>query len=104
MPEGTLCNRQPLNTEEALKTLLADKGGQVYYKEMEELNVDQAKLWETLQNTCKSRTRTWLEICAHCGLCAESCFFYRSANRDPSQVRLTKYSLLLAKWSNAKAR
>ena len=104
MPEGTLCNRQPLNTEEALKTLLADKGGQVYYKEMEELNVDQAKLWETLQNTCKSRTRTWLEICAHCGLCAESCFFYRSANRDPSQVPAYKIQSTLGEMVKRKGK
>ena len=27
MPEGQLCNRRPVNTEEDLKTLLGDKGG-----------------------------------------------------------------------------
>ena len=67
MPEGKFCNRRPINTEEDLKALLGDKGGQQYYKEMEMLEVDTVALWETLQKTCKSRTRTWLEICAHCG-------------------------------------
>ena len=76
MPEGKFCNRRPINTEEDLKALLGDKGGQQYYKEMEMLEVDTVALWETLQKTCKSRTRTWLEICAHCGLCANSCFLY----------------------------
>ena len=61
MPEGTLCNRKPINTEEELKTLLADKGGKQYYEEMKSLDVDTVALWETLQKTCKSRTMTWLE-------------------------------------------
>ena len=86
MPQGTLCNRQPITTEEDLKRLLADKGGAVYYDEMLYLDVDTDLLWETVQRTCKSRTLTWLEICAHCGMCAESCFFYRVNGRDPEQV------------------
>ncbi len=86
MPEGIFCNRKTIDTEEALKHLLSDKGGAQYYKEMEELEVDQAALGEMVEKTCQSRTRTWLEICAHCGMCAESCFFYRSSNRDPKQV------------------
>ena len=86
MPEGKLCNRTPINTQEALETLLADKGGKQYYAEMEELHVDKEKLAASLKNTCKSRTRTWLEICAHCGLCADSCFLYLVNDRDPKQV------------------
>ena len=35
MPEGIYCNRRPITTEEDLKALLADKGGQKYYQEME---------------------------------------------------------------------
>ena len=34
MPEGKFCNRRPIKTEEELKALLGDKGGQQYYKEM----------------------------------------------------------------------
>ena len=86
MPEGILCNRKPINSEESLKALLADKGGAQYYKELEELDVDSAALWANIQKTCKSRTMTWLEICARCGMCADSCFFYRVSNRDPKQV------------------
>ena len=86
MPEGILCNKKPVETQEELQALLADNRGQKYYEEMNELEVDWAALWETLQKTCKSRMRTWLEICAHCGMCADSCFFYLVNNRDPRQV------------------
>lgn len=86
MPEGILCNRKPINTKEDLQTLLNDKSGKQYYEEMNNLDVDQEKLWTTIQNTCKSRIRTWLEICAHCGLCADSCFMYLANKRDPQQV------------------
>ena len=59
MPEGTLCNKQPINTKEELDALLADKSGKVYYEEMNHLEVDREKLWSTIQNTFKSRLRTW---------------------------------------------
>ncbi|MDR2744192.1 MAG: (Fe-S)-binding protein [Desulfovibrio sp.] len=86
MPEGKFCNKKPVNTEEDLKALLADKGGRQYYEEMAELEVDAQKLQDALRRTCASRTLTWLGICARCGMCAESCFFYRVSNRDPEQV------------------
>ena len=86
MPEGQFCNKAPITTEEALKALLGDKGGKQYYDEMSRLDVDTEKLWTAIQNTCKSRTLTWLEICAHCGMCADSCFLYRVHDRDPEQV------------------
>lgn len=86
MPEGTLCNKQPVNTKEQLHALLADTRGTVYYQEMEKLEIDRNALWATIRKTLKSRMRTWLEICAHCGLCADSCFFYLSNNKDPRQV------------------
>ena len=86
MPEGTLCNKQPIDTEEALKTLLGDTGGKTYYEEMKSLDVNTDLLWTTIQNTLKSRMKTWLEICAHCGMCADSCFLYLINNRDPKQV------------------
>lgn len=86
MPEGLLCNKTPINDEEQLMLVLNDKGGKQYYAEMEELEVDTAKLWGSIQKTMKSRTKTWLEICAHCGLCAESCFLYQVNGRAPEQV------------------
>jgi len=86
MPEGKLCNKKPINTKEELQALLADKSGKQYYEEMNHLDVDRKKLWDTIQKTFKSRLKTWLEICSHCGLCGEACFYYLANNRDPKQV------------------
>jgi len=86
MPEGTLCNKKTVDTKEYLDALLADKSGKQYYEEMNHLEVDHKALWGILQKTFRSRLKTWLEICAHCGLCAESCFHYMSNNNDPKQV------------------
>ncbi|MGE4297709.1 MAG: sulfate respiration complex iron-sulfur protein HmcF [Desulfovibrionaceae bacterium] len=86
MPEGIFCNKTPISTDEALKKLLSDTRGRQYYEEMMQLEVDKDKLRTALKNTLKSRTKTWLEICAHCGLCAESCFLYLVNERDPKQV------------------
>ena len=86
MPEGTLCNKTPVTTEEQLHALLADKGGKQYYEEMKQLDIDTKALGTAIRSTLKSRTKTWLDICAHCGMCADSCFFYLANDRDPKQV------------------
>ena len=78
-----LCSTQPVTTKEGIHALLSDKGGAEYYAQMRNLPVDQTKLLHDLDTTCKSRTRTWLDICAHCGMCADSCFFYKANNEDP---------------------
>ncbi len=86
MPEGILCNKNKVTTLEQLQALLADKSGKQYYEEMNHLEVDAKALWDLVQKTCKSRLRTWLEICTHCGLCADSCFYYLANGKDPKQV------------------
>lgn len=86
MPEGIFCNKKPINTEEELKALLSDTRGTKYYEEMLSLEVDREKLWATIQKTCKSRTQTWLDVCARCGLCADSCFLYLVNDCPPHQV------------------
>ena len=86
MPEGIYCNKRPITTEEELKALLSDTRGTKYYEEMLSLEVDREKLWATIQKTCKSRTQTWLDICARCGLCADSCFLYLVNDCKPEQV------------------
>ncbi len=97
MPEGKLCNKKPINTEEDLRTLLADKGGKVYYEELNHLEVDTKGLKGILDKTFRSRLKTWLEICAHCGLCADSCFLYTANNKDPKQVPSYKIQSTLGK-------
>ena len=97
MPEGILCNRTPINTKEQLDATLADTRGRQYYEEMASLDVDREKLANSLKATCKSRLRTWLEICAHCGLCADSCFLYLANKKDPTQVPAYKIQSTLGK-------
>lgn len=97
MPEGTLCHKNPIQTKEQLDTLLADKRGAVYYEEMNHLEVNQEALWAIIKKTFKSRLKTWLEICSHCGLCAESCFYYLANNKDPKQVPSYKIQSTLGK-------
>ena len=86
MSEGILCNRQPVTTLEALKALLADTGGRKYYAEMQSLDVDQEALRGSLKSLCRSRIKTWLQICSHCALCADACFLYLANSQDPRQV------------------
>lgn len=104
MPEGTLCNKAPIETEEQLKALLADKGGKTYYEEMKRLDVDPQRLRETLGKTMKSRLKTWLRICARCGMCADSCFLYRINDRDPKQVPAYKIHSTLGEIIRKKGR
>ena len=86
MPEGTLCNKTPVDTEEELQALLADKSGKQYYEEMKHWMWTATRFVGHHPENLKSRTKTWLEICAHCGMCADSCFFYLANNKDPKQV------------------
>ena len=86
MADVTLCNKTPINTKEELYALLNDKSGKQYYQQMKDLEVDGDALWATIQKSMKSRLKTWLEICAHCGMCADSCFLYLANDKDPKQV------------------
>ncbi len=97
MPEGILCNKKTVDAREQLNALLADASGKQYYEEMNHLDVDKDALWTTIRKTFKSRFKTWLEICAHCGLCAESCYYYLANNRDPKQVPSYKIQTTLGK-------
>jgi Fe-S oxidoreductase len=81
-----LANRIPVKKKEDLDALLADRGGKRYYEELSRLDVDRDALKKTLDATFKSRLKAWLEICAHCGMCAESCLFYIANDRDPKQT------------------
>ncbi len=45
--------------------------------------VDTNKIKQILSANDSARIRTWLSLCARCGLCAESCFFYLANDKDP---------------------
>lgn len=48
-----------------------------------EIRLDTKKIRDILDANDGARIRTWLNICARCGLCAESCFVYLGNDRDP---------------------
>jgi len=43
------------------------------------------------------RFKAWLEICAHCGYCTDSCFFYTAHNKDPKYMPAYKVMQTLGK-------
>ena len=45
--------------------------------------LDLAKIKAILAGNYGARMRMWLNICAGCGLCADSCFFFLAHDRDP---------------------
>jgi len=64
---------------------------------MRRLEVDTAALQKLLNDTCRSRIRTWLEICTNCGMCADACAFYQANDKDPEQVPSYKIQSTLGK-------
>ncbi len=97
MSNKPFCTKAPLTTKEDIMHVLSDKGGAKYYEEMKSLPVDTQVLKEQLEKTCKSRTRTWLEICASCGMCAKSCFLYTANEGDVNQIPSLKIRNTLGK-------
>ncbi|MEW5722521.1 MAG: (Fe-S)-binding protein [Thermodesulfobacteriota bacterium] len=45
--------------------------------------IDVFKIISILKTNNGARMRTWLNICARCGLCADSCLFYLAHGKDP---------------------
>jgi Fe-S oxidoreductase len=43
------------------------------------------------------RFKAWLEICAHCAYCSDSCFFYTAHNKDPKYMPAYKVKETLGK-------
>ena len=86
MPEGKLCNKQPVTTKEHAGCAPGGQERQTVLRRDETSGRGPRRCGPPSKNTLKSRTKTWLEICAHCGMCADSCFFYLANNKDPKQV------------------
>jgi Fe-S oxidoreductase len=39
----------------------------------------------------KAKMKLWLKVCAHCSLCAESCFLFTTKGRDPKYMPSHKF-------------
>ncbi|MCG6879950.1 MAG: 4Fe-4S dicluster domain-containing protein [Deltaproteobacteria bacterium] len=47
-----------------------------------------------LKPRLNARFRTWLNICARCGLCADTCHYYRAHGNDPKMIPAYKVRFL----------
>ena len=50
---------------------------------------------KTSQEKSNARLKMWLEMCAHCGLCSDTCHFYLANDRDPKMVPAYKSKKIL---------
>jgi Fe-S oxidoreductase len=48
-------------------------------------SIDTAEIKEILE-TGKAKMKLWLNACAHCSLCAESCFLFTTKGGDPKYM------------------
>ncbi len=64
---------------------------------MAEPAVDTNVIREKLTALKGGRFKTWLELCAHCGWCADSCFFYQAHDKDPKYMPAYKVMQTLGK-------
>ena len=60
----------------------------MFMKNSSNLNVD---LIKKRLNTHKKKFKLSLKACAHCSLCAESCFLYMSHDKDPKYTPSYKF-------------
>ncbi|MBW2063609.1 MAG: (Fe-S)-binding protein [Deltaproteobacteria bacterium] len=52
--------------------------------------VNPKEIMDFLAPRMGARFRTWLAICAHCGLCADTCHHYTSSGNDPKMIPANK--------------
>ena len=69
-----------------------------------EAPVDTGKIRAILEANRGARMRSWLSICARCGLCADSCFFYLAHDKDPTMSPAYKVKATLGELYRRKGR
>lgn len=52
----------------------------------------------------KAKMKLWLKVCAHCGLCAESCFLYTTKGKQPQYMPSHKFINSIGKLYKKKGR
>jgi Fe-S oxidoreductase len=70
----------------------AKKIEQVNSKEIKE--IDAKEIISFLKSKMPARFKMWLNICASCGLCADTCHFYLSSGKDPQMIPAHKVRFL----------
>jgi Fe-S oxidoreductase len=56
--------------------------------------INPKEIREFLKPRIGARLKTWLSICAHCALCADTCHFYISSDKDPKMIPAYKVKFL----------
>jgi Fe-S oxidoreductase len=56
--------------------------------------VDPEKIMEFLGPRMSARFKMWLNICAKCGLCADTCHYYHAHDKDPKMIPAQKVRFL----------
>ena len=60
---------------------------------MEEIKAQ--KVDDFLKTRLGARFKTWLKICTHCGMCADTCHFYLASGKDSKMIPSYKVRFLL---------
>jgi Fe-S oxidoreductase len=50
---------------------------------------------KTAREKSNARLKMWMEMCAHCGLCSDTCHFYLANERDPKMIPAYKSKKIL---------
>ena len=53
------------------------------------------EIMDFLKSKMGARFKMWLKICAHCGLCADTCHHYLASGKDPKMIPSYKVRFLL---------
>jgi Fe-S oxidoreductase len=51
--------------------------------DVKDINTEEIK---EIMSAEKAKMKLWLKVCAHCSLCAESCFLYTTKGKDPKYM------------------
>jgi Fe-S oxidoreductase len=54
----------------------------------------ESRIMDFLKPRMGARFKTWIGICAHCGLCADTCHFYISSGNEPKMIPSYKVRFL----------
>ena len=60
----------------------------------ENKNIDPREIMDFLKPRMGARFRMWLNICARCGLCADTCHFYLADDKNPKMIPAYKIRFL----------
>jgi Fe-S oxidoreductase len=64
-------------------------------EKMSPKEIDPDEIRDFLKSKMGARFKMWLKICAHCGLCADTCHHYLASGKDPKMIPSYKVRFLL---------